>query len=99
MKYIFAVFAIILSTNALAGKSVKGYTRSDGTYVQGYTRSSPDSNRQNNYGSQTNGGNKRDEFSSSGATNKSNSGYGHYDNDNDGISNSYDRKPESPNGF
>lgn len=45
MKYIFAVFAIILSTNALAGKSVKGYTRSDGTYVQGYTRSSPDSNR------------------------------------------------------
>lgn len=99
MKSIFAVFAIILSTHAFADKSVKGYTRSDGTYVQGYTRSSPDSNRYNNNGSQTNGGSKRDEFSSSGATNKSNSGYGRYDNDNDGISNSYDKKPESSNGY
>ena len=99
MKLIFAVLAIILSTNVIAAKSVKGYTRSDGTYVQGYIRSSPDSNRYNNYGSQTNGGSKRDEFSSSGATNKSNSGYNRYDNDNDGISNSYDRKPESSNGF
>ena len=42
---------------------------------------------------------KRDEFSSSGATNKSNSSYGRYDNDNDGISNSYDKKPESSNGY
>lgn len=99
MKLLFAIFALSLTANALAETRVKGYTRSDGTYVQGHTRSSPDSNRYNNYGSQTNGGNQRDEYSRNGATNKSNSGYGLYDNDNDGVSNSFDRKPESASGW
>ena len=99
MKYLLTIFAIILSTNALADKSVKGYTRSDGTYVQGYTRSSPDSSRANNNGSKSNGGNQRDEYSSPGATNKGNSSYGSYDNDNDGVSNNYDKKPKSSSGY
>lgn len=99
MKYIFTVLAIVLSTNSLADKSVKGYTRSDGTHVQGYTRSSPDSSRANNYGSKSNGGSQRDEYSSPGATNKGNSSYGIYDNDNDSIGNNYDRKPESNSGY
>lgn len=43
------------------------------------------------------GGSRRDEYSNNGATNKSNSSYGVYDNDKDGISNPYDRKPESGN--
>ena len=33
----------------LADEYVHGYTRSDGTYVQGYMRSSPDGNPYNNY--------------------------------------------------
>ena len=97
MKFIIAIFALSFTASTMADTSVKGYTRSDGTYVQGHTRSSPDSSRANNYNSRSNGGNQRDEYS--GATNKSNSSYGNYDNDNDGVSNTYDRKPESANGY
>ncbi len=83
-------------SDADAGSRVRGYTRRDGTYVQPYTRSSPDSYRSNNKGSQSYGGSQRDEYSSGmGATNKKNSSYGYRDNDNDGLSNSYDPKPES----
>jgi hypothetical protein len=68
----------------------------DGTYVQGHYKSSPDQYRYNNRSSQSNGGSQRDEYSSGlGATNKNNSLYGYRDNDNDGLSNSYDRYPES----
>ncbi|OGT91522.1 MAG: hypothetical protein A2514_12490 [Gammaproteobacteria bacterium RIFOXYD12_FULL_61_37] len=84
---------------AWAGKSVSGYTRSDGAYVQGYTRSSPDAYRSNNYGSESRGGSRRDEYSTNSATNKSNTGgYGWRDNDRDGAINAYDRKPESKRG-
>lgn len=54
---IFTVIALalcILSLTcalAIAGDVyVKGYTKKDGTYVQPYVRSSPDSYRYNNYG-------------------------------------------------
>lgn len=74
---------------------VNGYTRSDGTYVQGHYRSSPDQYRYNNRNSQTYGGSQRDEYSSGmGATNRSNSSYNWRDNDNDGVSNGWDRQPE-----
>ncbi len=33
---------------------VRGHTRSDGTYVEGYHRSSPDRTRDNNYSTQGN---------------------------------------------
>ena len=89
-----------LSGAVLADKYVNGYTRKDGTYVQGHTKSSPDEYRYNNKGSQTYGGNQRDEYSSgTGATNKSNSGYGWRDNDSDGVSNPYDKKPDSRRGW
>jgi hypothetical protein len=85
-----------LSGVVLAEKYVSGYTRKDGTYVQGHTKSSPDENRYNNKGSQTYGGSQRDEFSSgTGATNRSNSSYGWRDNDRDGVINPYDRKPDT----
>ena len=99
MKLIFVIIALSIATSAIADTRVKGYTRSDGSYVQGHSRSNSDSSRSNNYGSKSNGGNQRDEYSSPGATNKSNSSYGLYDNDNDGVSNSFDRKPESSKGF
>jgi hypothetical protein len=82
--------------SALADKWLNGYMKKDGTYVQGHYRASSDSYRYNNPSSQSRGGGHRDEFSSGlGATNKSNSSWGWRDNDNDGIINSYDRKPES----
>ena len=98
MKHLLAVLLFVLSSTALAGKHVDGYTRKDGTYVQGYTRSIPDKYRYNNYNSESNGGNQRDEYSTYGATNKSNSNYGSFDNDKDGISNPYDSNPESARG-
>jgi hypothetical protein len=53
MKLLIAVLAVI-SLNALADQSVRGYTRSDGTYVQPHYRSSPNSYKFDNYGSQGN---------------------------------------------
>lgn len=93
---ISSLLIAICAAPASADKWVNGYTKKDGTYVQGHMKSSPDSNRYNNKSSQTNGGSQRDEYSSGlGATNKSNSSYGYRDNDNDGLGNSFDPKPES----
>ena len=57
---------------------VQGYTRADGTYVQGHFRSSPDQHRFNNRSSQTMGGTKRDEYSAPPAYNKSSPMYNSY---------------------
>lgn len=98
-KSVFAAvvaLAAIVSASSFARDNVSGYYRKDGTYVQGYTRSSPDQYRSNNLSSQSYGGSKRDEYSSgTGATNKSNSSYGWRDNDSDGVFNPYDRSPDS----
>ena len=100
MKHTLVFFvASLIAGAAFADSYVKGHTRSDGTYVQGHTRSSPDQYRSNNRGSESRGGSQRDEYSSDSATNKSNPSYGSRDNDRDGVSNSYDRKPESKRGW
>lgn len=97
---ISSLLIAICAAPASADKWVNGYTKKDGTYVQGHMKSSPDSYRYNNKGSQSYGGSQRDEYSSGmGATNKKNSSYGYRDNDNDGLSNSYDPKPESGNNW
>lgn len=44
-----AVLALLPLQSALADVWVNGYTRSDGTYVQGHYRSSPDGNPYNNW--------------------------------------------------
>ena len=97
MKHVaFITAALFISTSAMADKYVSGYTRSNGTYVEGHYRSESNSNRYDNRSSESNGGSQRDECSSgTGATNKSNSSYDWRDNDKDGVSNSYDSKPES----
>lgn len=97
-KLIFVTVLTLAASVTFAGNSVRGYTRSDGTYVQGHTRSSPNANRYDNYGSESRGGHRRDEFSINSATNKTNSSYGWRDNDRDGVMNAYDRKPESKRG-
>lgn len=98
-KILFALLGLCVSLSVVAGTHVNGYTKKDGTYVQGYARSSPDQYRYNNNNSETNGGYRKDEHSNYGATNKSNSSYGGYDNDNDGISNSFDSNPEKKSGW
>jgi hypothetical protein len=51
MRILGLVFALLvtLSMSAAAQTYVQGYTRQDGTYVQGHWRSSPDHNPYNNY--------------------------------------------------
>lgn len=101
MKRKVLLFTLItLCGVAIADQYVNGYTRKDGTYVQGHVKSTPDAYRYNNKSSQTNGGTQRDEYSTgTGATNRSNSSYGWRDNDNDGVINPYDRRPESKRGW
>jgi len=99
-RAVFFVAGILFTNTALADHYVQGYTRKDGMYVQGHTASDPDPYRYNNHSSQTYGGTQRDEYSSgTGATNKSNSSYRWRDNDSDGVSNPYDRKPDSKRGW
>jgi hypothetical protein len=43
------LFLIILSSAAFAQVGVRGYTRSDGTYVQPHQRTAPDNTINNNY--------------------------------------------------
>lgn len=102
MKKLIAgiVLGCLATGAAFSDEYVSGYYKKDGTYVSGHTRSSPNANRYDNYGSQSNGGSQRDEYSGyGGATNKRNPGYNSYDNDSDGIYNGYDRKPESKKNF
>ena len=55
MKKIF-IFLLLLAfvTPCLASTYVRGYTRRDGTYVQGHYRSNADSTKLNNYSTQGN---------------------------------------------
>jgi hypothetical protein len=51
------ILAVLLTTAASAASAetyVRGYTRSDGTYVQPHHRSSPDGNINNNWSTQGN---------------------------------------------
>ena len=73
---LIATALVCLASTASAQVHVNGYMRKDGTYVQGYTRSSPDTSRANNWGP-------------SGGSGYSYGGFGR-DNDHDGISNRYD---------
>jgi hypothetical protein len=94
-KIIIGLIAFAVSGAAFADHYVQGHARKDGTYVQGHMAADPNQNRYDNLSSQSRGGAKRDEFSTYGATNKNNSGYGLYDNDRDGLSNNLDPRPES----
>lgn len=97
-KTIFISCFAMIGISSLHAQWVNGYTKKDGTYVQGHMKSNPDSYRYNNVRSQSFGGSQRDEFSSGmGATNKTNSSYGYRDNDNDGTNNAFDPSPDSKN--
>jgi len=49
-KIIFLAFAMMMFASVTsADEWVNGYQKHDGTYVQGYHRSDPDGNKDNNY--------------------------------------------------
>lgn len=54
MKVIAAVLLCVVSATAFAAQRVDGYTRKDGTYVAPHYRSSPNSTKLDNYGTQGN---------------------------------------------
>ena len=78
MRILFLVAALFVSNTALADKNVSGYTRSDGTYVQPYTRSDSNQYKYDNYSSKGNSnpytgqqGSQRNEYSTPPSYNKS----------------------------
>ena len=55
MKVLSIVLVLLaLATISFADQSVRGYTRKDGTQVEGYTRSDRDSSYNNNYSTKGN---------------------------------------------
>ena len=54
MKTILASLAIVLCASAAHADTVNGYMRKDGTYVQPYQRSSPNSTTLDNYSTRGN---------------------------------------------
>jgi len=54
MRIALLALALVASGALADDTHVRGYTRRDGTYVQPHHRTTPDSNRGNNYGSQGN---------------------------------------------
>jgi len=55
MKRLFAVLLLaVVAVPVLADEYVQGYYRKDGTYVQGYHRTTPDNNPYNNYSTRGN---------------------------------------------
>lgn len=54
MKKIIAFLILAAAAPVMADEYVSGYTKSDGTYVEGYYRSNPDGVKWNNYSSEGN---------------------------------------------
>lgn len=51
MRFIAVAIALLAAGSAAAQVQVRGYTRSNGTYVAPHTRSSPNNSTYDNYGS------------------------------------------------
>lgn len=85
---VLALFVFTASTYA-GDVWVNGYYRSDGTYVRGHYRSSPNQYRYDNYGPSQNDyeryNPRQRDYDGDGIPN-----YMDYDDDNDGISDDYD---------
>lgn len=54
MKTLILVLICVVGSFAHADQWVNGYARSNGTYVQGYERTSPNNTRLDNYSTQGN---------------------------------------------
>lgn len=67
----FVLTVLALSSAAMADTYVNGYTKSNGTYVEGYHRTSSDASQLNNYSTQ---GNSNPYTGSQGTVNPYNTG-------------------------
>lgn len=54
MKILIALFALVLSTAAIADTYVNGYTKKNGTYVEPHYKTNQDESKFNNYSTQGN---------------------------------------------
>lgn len=54
MKILLLVAMLSLSTHVLADKYVRGYTKSDGTYVQGHYKTESNGTKYDNYSTKGN---------------------------------------------
>jgi hypothetical protein len=89
MKILLSILVLIgLTASAYADQYVHGYYRQNGTYVQPYMRSSPDSSTLNNWSTQ---GNTNPYTGAQGTRNPYNSGnsYGGYGNNSYGSQNTF----------
>lgn len=82
MKIVIILAMSMMSTFAQAQVQVKGYYKSNGTYVRPHIRSSPDSFKSNNYGPAS----SSPEYASKGGFASPET----RDSDGDGIANKYD---------
>ncbi len=93
MKKVLLVMCLILLLSPVVQAKdvyVHGYSRSDGTYVQPYIRSSPDTSRENNYGpSQSEGENLNPRIRDNDGDGIPN--YKDKDDDNDGVPDNKDK--------
>jgi hypothetical protein len=90
MRKLFIALCVVLLSASLAFAGwVNGYYRSDGTYVRGHYRSSPDEYKSNNYGPSKNESDRLNpygrDYDNDGIPN-----YQDYDDDNDGSHDDYD---------
>lgn len=96
-RALFALLLVAVSTAGLARDvHVKGYYRSDGTYVRPHIRSAPDSIKSNNYGPSR----KSSQLMFPRARDYDNDGIPNhldYDDDNDGVPDNYDRAQYNQN--
>lgn len=54
IKWFVALMMCVLSVHAIAGTRVKPYYKKNGTYVDGYYKTSPNSSRWDNYSTKGN---------------------------------------------
>ena len=77
MKQVLTVLTLLaLLTGSAYAEYVNGYTRSNGTYVQGYNRTSADSSMYNNYSTRGNTNPYTGQRGYVNPNSSSNSGYG-----------------------
>ena len=92
MAIALAAFALLLApASAFAQVHVRGYYRSDGTYVQPYTRSSPNHTTSDNYGPSRTTPNTSNSFANLYPSTPPQT----RDADRDGVANMYDRDDDN----
>lgn len=95
-KCVILLLILFFSTNiCLADVFVNGYSRQDGTYVNGYYRSSPNSTRMDNFSTKGN----YNPYTGSPGTKDPYANYGSTYNNNNNYNSNYTQKRNTTYGF